>query len=56
MKYEVYILLEVDPNATFIGVDQGSLPDDLIDQLYVALYDIDDVVVSDLSLKGPIDD
>jgi hypothetical protein len=56
MKYEVYILLEIDPDATFIGVDQGSLPDDLIDQLSAALYDIDDVAVLDLSLKGPLHD
>ena len=56
MKYEVYILLEVDPDATFLGVDSANSAADLVDQIHSAMYDIDDVEVIDLTLKGPVDD
>lgn len=56
MKYEVFILLEIDPDATFLGVDSSNTHVDLYDQINAVLYDIDDVEVLDLTLKGPVDD
>lgn len=56
MKYEIYVLLEIDPDATFFGVDKDSMREDLVDQVHSALYDIDDVRILDLELKGPTDD
>lgn len=56
MKYEVYILLEIDPEASFLGADTNHLEDDLTDKLRSLLYDLDDVDVLSIYLKGHNDD
>ena len=51
MKYNISFSLEVSPDANFIEVDRVSTMDNLYDLIKQALYDIDDIKVTDMEIQ-----
>lgn len=51
MKFEINILLEVDPDANFLET-YGDNTDVISELIQDSLYDIDDIVVLDCEVKN----
>lgn len=50
-SYTVTLTLEVDPSATFLGTDEANNADAILDQISMALYDIDDMKVEEIYVE-----
>lgn len=51
MRFEITLLLYVDPDANFLGSDRDFYSEDLEDHMRGAIYDIDDVILEEVSIK-----
>lgn len=51
MRFEITLLLYVDPDANFLGSDKDFYSEDLEDHMRAVIYDVDDVLVEEVSVK-----
>jgi len=51
MKFEVRLVLTVDPDANFIEADLSEIERVIQELLSVAIYDIDDVILEECEVE-----
>lgn len=51
MKFEVRLVIKVDPDANFLEVADGNSCSDIVDLFYAILYDVDDLKVMNCEVE-----